>query len=338
MIRIDKERIIKELGLRSTGTKGWLYGIECPFCNRKDKFGIILSETGVSSFNCFRSSCGEKGTILKLLKKINRLDLIRKQEIVLTEKLENNLNKKLEIDYDYTLPLKSKPLGFKRVNQDDYLDLRGFTKEQYDIFNVGIASLEPRLKDKYIIFLIIEDGECKGYVARSKRSKEWHKRNEERAKKGLEKLVLRYNNSKNTDFEKILLGFEEIKKGITKTVILVEGLTDKANTDRKLDLYDQDEVKCCCTFGTKISGYQIKRLLDKEIENIILLYDYNTIKKMQQYGLDLSNHFNTKLGEIKWENTDPGSMSFEQFVEVFDNLKDPLDYNINRLEKKMLKI
>lgn len=338
MIKFDRERIIKELGLRSMGTKGWLIGATCPTCNKKDKFGIIIPENGISSYNCFRSSCGEKGTLFKLLKKINRLDLVKKQEIVLTDKLENNLNRKLEIDYDYTLPLKSKPLGFKRVNQDDYLDLRGFTKEQYDIFNVGVAHLEPKLKDRYIIFLIMEDGECKGYVARSKRSKEWHKKNEERAKQGLERLILRYENSKNTDFEKILLGFEEIIKGVTKTVILVEGLTDKANTDRKLDLYDQDDVKCCATFGTKISGYQIKRLLDKEVENIILLYDYNTIKKMQQYGLELFNCFNTKLGEIRWEGADPGSMSFEQFLEVFDNLKDPFDYNINRLGKKMLKI
>ena len=336
-MKVNRQIIIEELHLKHQGNKGWLVGASCPFCGRSDKFGIILNESGISSYNCFHGNCAESGTIVKFLKKINRLDLLEREEINLDSKLDDKILIAVEKDLDYTLPTKSKPLGFRLIEFDPYLDLRGFIPEQYKLFNTGIALIEPEIKNNYIVFLQVQDGEIKGYLARSKRTKDWHKQNEIRAKAGEEKMILRSKNSVNTDFEKILGGHDEIIPNITETVIIVEGLMDKANTDRQLDLYSTADMKCCYTYGNKVSDYQIKRLQDKKVKNIILLYDYNTIYQTQKYSIELNKYFNCKIGEITMKERDPGDMSFEEFVQVFNNLKDPIQYNNSRVQVRILR-
>lgn len=334
MVKINKEGLIEFLHLRAVGGKGWYSG-RCPFCG-SEKFGVIFNDIGISSYNCFKSDCS-KGTVVSLLKKINRLDFLERAEINLDTKLDDKILIAAERYLDYTLPTKSKPLGFRPIEFDPYLDLRGFIPEQYKLFNTGIALIEPEIKNNYIVFLQVQDGEIKGYLARSKRTKDWHKQNEIRAKAGEEKMVLRYKNSVNTDFEKLLGGGDEIIPGQTDTVIIVEGLMDKANTDRQLELYSTDDMKCCYTYGNKVSDYQIKRLQDKKVKNIILLYDYNTIYQTQKYSIELNKYFNCKIGEITMKERDPGDMSFEEFVQVFNNLKDPVQYNNSRVQVRILR-
>lgn len=333
-MKLNKEKIIDYLQVRPTGVKGWYSG-RCPFCG-SDKFGIIMNDIGISSYNCFKASCN-KGTVFSLLKKLNKLDLLEYNEFLIDSKIVNKISISEEKTLDYELLNKKKPMGFKYIEYDSYLDLRGFTEYQYKLFHTGIALIEPELKNNYIIFLQYQDGECKGYLARSKRTKDWHKQNELRFKIGEERLVLRYKNSINTDFEKMLGGCDELIEGVTETVIIVEGLMDKANTDRQLDLYLTSKIKCCYTYGNKITDYQIKRLQDKKIQNIILLYDYNTIQQTKRYSIELSRYFNCRIGEITLKDRDPGDMTFEEFQVVLSNLKDPYSYNINRVQIKQLK-
>lgn len=329
-MKIDKKKFVEEFNLSSFGAKGFLHSkyFNCPFCGGGgDKFGIKI-ENGSGVFNCFR--CGTKGSIFKLLKKINRLDLISSEgeDFSFKDKLEDLLSISGYKEEEISCKEIPKPLGFKLLKYDDYLNKRGFLDWQYKELNAG-KCIDPKLKNM-VTFLLFEDGKCVGYLSRSKRSKEWHKKNLEEAKRGMCKLVLRYDNSKDTKFEKVVGGIDEVIDGETKTVILVEGIMDKANTDRVLGLNESPEVKCCFTFGCKLSDIQMLKILRKGVENVILLYDPGTIQQVKTTSLRLLKYFNILIGEIKGEK-DPGEMDIFDFEKVFLSLKDPIEFYLNRV-------
>lgn len=336
-MRINKEKLIEEFGLVSFGAKGFLHSkyFPCPFCGGGgDKFGIKVDQTG-GAFNCFR--CGTKGSIFKLLSKVNRLDLISKEgdNFTFKDKLEDYLITSSITEEDLSCEEVPLPIGFKPIVEDLYLRNRGWESWQYQALKAG-TSLDPRLRDM-ITFLLFEEGKCIGYLSRSKRSKEWHKKNLENAKKGLCRLVLRYDNSAGTKFEKVVGGIDEIVEGETKTVILVEGIMDKANTDKVLELYKSSEVKCCFTFGCKLSDVQMLKLLRKGVDNIILLYDPGTIQQVKTTSLKLTKYFNISIGEIIGDK-DPGEMDICDFEKVFVSLKNPIEYYLDRVELIKLKL
>ena len=70
---------------------------QCPWCGISE-FGISLKDN--HTFNCFRKAkCGETGNIYKLLKKIDRVDLLGFdgiESIKYDERLENIIEKKIE--------------------------------------------------------------------------------------------------------------------------------------------------------------------------------------------------------------------------------------------------
>ena len=51
--------------------------------------------------------------------------------------------------------------------------------------------------------------------------------------------------------------------------------------------FDGSEI----TFGKKISKFQIKRLLDKGVKDIVLLYDPDAVEQSKQYSLELNKYF-----------------------------------------------
>lgn len=308
---------------------------ECPYCNTPEHLSIIFGEN-ISSFLCVK--CSTRGSLFTLLSKIKRLDLILSHKSYDKEvKLERKLNlAKLNIDYsNYKVSSISPPIGFKRIYSDSYLEGRGFTNEQFNLFKVGITKIDPKLRKDYIVFLIEEEGETIAYLSRSKKSKEEiNFINKNLKAQGIKNKYLRWINS-SSDFEKILFGYNELTPN-TKTVILVEGPTSKFNVDRKLALYQQEEFKCCSTFGKKVTGYQIKRLSDKGIENVILLHDPDAINETKHYSLELNKYFNTLVGWIPFMEMDPGDLDENQLNEVLQKLETPLDFNKNKLLKKEL--
>lgn len=338
-MKLDRNKIIVELSLKSFGAKGWHNSNElsCPNCGgRGDKMGIYLPEDERGgSCHCFR--CDSKFSLFKLLKSIDRLDLWS-FDGDLTFNYKDRLEGFLKIVERDDIGVETSeirlPLGFKFITSDEYLNKRGFLPEQYSQFNVG-TSIEPRHRDK-VVFLIKEDSKLVGYISRSKKSKEWHKENMKLAKEGKCKLVLRYDNSEGTDFEKLVGGIDEVIEGETHTVILVEGIMDKSNTDTVLELNSSNEIKCCFTFGCKLSDIQSLKLLKKGVENIILLFDPETISQTKSASLKLSRFFNIFISEIKGDR-DPGVMNEEEFNESLSNLKNPIDYFSNRLSLNKLK-
>jgi Zn ribbon nucleic-acid-binding protein len=328
---INKEEVIREFSLQKTGNKGWLFapGLECPYCHHKDHISFILNDQ-ISSFSC--RHCYAKGTLITLFTKINRLDLISPFFRTVKRKIENKFLKKEE---EFILETETKPfpIGFIKVYEDDYLNKRGFTLEHYNNYVIGISNTHFILKQDYIIFVVIENNECKGYVARSKKSKEEIKKlNEERKLKGLPKY-LRWKNS-NADFSKLIFGIDEIKEGKTHTMILVEGITSKANVDKILNLFKNEEIKCGATFGKILQDVQMLKLKAKGIKNIILLYDPDAIEYSKEYSLKAEEYFNVKVGFLK--EKDPGELNEQELIEILSNLQNPLKFGLSKLAKKEL--
>lgn len=336
-MKIDRNKVIESLHLRSFGAKGWLSSkqLSCPICGKRDKIGIYLDDKGGGLFNCFK--CNSKGSIFKLLIQSGLKDLISQDEqiqVYLQEKLENFLSVNKIDTEEIGCEEVPKPLGFRSIEYDEYLEQRGWTSEQYSQFNAG-TSIDPRFRNK-IVFLLKEDGKIIGYLSRSKFSKEWHKENLRLAKQGKAKLVLRYDNSRDTKFERVVGGIDEVLENITSTVILVEGIMDKANTDKVLELNNQDEVKCCFTFGCKLSKVQALKLLKKGVKRIYLMYDPETIQQTKSAALLLSKYFEVEIAEIDC-NKDPGEMNFDDFARVLSKTQTPNEYFLNKLTPTLLK-
>lgn len=303
---------------------------KCPWCGGEE-WGISVGEN--HRFGCYRrSKCGETGNIFKLLKKLNRLDLLRDPDNVTISSstyLENIFETTERILSE--LPEIQPPIGFRRVKSHPYLIDRGFTDEDFTTYEIGITKLDSKLKD-YVIFLIRQKGRLVAYVARFTKSKEEIKQIEE----STGKRILRYKNS-STDFESLLLGYDEITKN-TKTVILVEGLFGKRNIDEKLQLHIQEQIKCLCTFGAKISDTQLLLLHLVGINDIILLYDPDVVQYIKKYSARLSDEYESvRVGLITQEDKDPADLSEEEVVQVLSELKDVLNFQINTVQILNLK-
>lgn len=331
MIKIEKVK--DDLRLRPFGAKGWLSNsnLACPECSRKGKFGIKQGEGG-GVVHCF--FCDYTASLYKYLIAINRKDLIA-YEIEIS--LKTTLKRLSDDDEDESdeIPEVQLPKGFKRIFDDEYLNRRGWLPHHYEEYQVGTANhvLSKKLRD-YLIFSIFQEGKRLSWLARTKNDYNWHKQNIEQAKEGLCKLIPRYRNSDGTEFDRILGGIDAVTDN-THTVILVEGMFDCTNTDTVLGLRETQDVRCCFTFGNKISDSQIEILKRKKgIETVILMYDYDTIKQSKTYGLKLSKHFNTYVTLNENPDIDPGNMDLKFAVNLLKNKMTALEFYLNMLNER----
>jgi len=327
---INKTKIISDLNLIPFGAKGWMRNekLVCPECGRGDKFGINISGTkgGVHCFVCDFSQ-----SIYKYLKFIGRTDLITDSEDIHThselmsirESNSQQEKKKEEEGFEF-------PLGFRFIYEDGYLNSRKFGDTHYESFTPGVTDLNIEGLKNHIIFILYHKKKPVGFLARSRMDYQWHKENLENFKLGKGKLVLRYDISKGFDTNRFLGGFDEITRSVT-TLILVEGLFDKVNIDNLLNLEGSENIKCCFTFGNTVSEEQMNLIKETGVKNIILMYDYGTMKQSKSYSLRLSNHFNTSVCELKNEEIDPGDMDFEYLSQVMRDKVSALDYFRSRL-------
>lgn len=347
-MKYDKEAIISEFNLVKFGTQGWLTNrhMECPFCGKAGKWGIIFNESGIATFHCWK--CPRKVSLYEFLKKLNKTSLARKtftpkttNELNLCPKLETQsyqdnarwMEENNETPIEITpvaLPLRLKPL----VN-DEYLNSRGFTEYHYKEFEPSYVDtpLEKKLIN-YIIFKIKIDGVCVAWWARSRYSKEWHKANLEAYKRHEADLVLRYRNSE-TNFQDLLGGGDNIIQGKTETVIIVEGIFDKVNVDNLLGLDKVDDIKCCFTFGNNIGRGQIETMRRKGVRTVILLYDYGTINESKETAFRMREVFEqVYVTAIREEGIDPGNITLDYLEEVLRGAVDPINFFANKVEVK----
>ena len=314
-MKINPNKIIDDLKLTAYGGKGWLASpdLECPECKKKDKFGIKFTNN-FGAVHCFK--CEYSESIVKFLKRIGRNDLLDYEESV---RFDNTLKPVFEDEEAEIVELSEckLPKGYERIYFDKYLNDRNFKAHQYDQYEVGITNhfLESRLKN-YLIFVIRQEGKLVGWVARSKYSKEWHKKNLEAYKAGEGKLVQRYLNSTGTDFDKLLGGYDQVTDK-TETAVLVEGIFDQTNTSNLLSAHKRDDLKVLCTFGNKVSQGQIELLRKTKIKKVILMYDEGTIAQSRKFGAELSRYFDVEVCVIEDPNVDPGDMDKKFLEELF---------------------
>lgn len=333
-MNFNKEDVLDALpncSRRSTPKNFYMF--DCPYCGKERHAGITFETEGkwkYPSFNCFK--CDESGSIFKLLKFLDRLDLIDGTlRYDHDEKIENRIGAMANDEVDLNMPEVALPVGFKRVKDHWYLRARGFTDHQFDKYHVGTTTIYRKLRD-YVIFLIKQDGKTVGYVARST----WYEEDIEEHNENLDEgdyKHLKYLNTPGVDFSKALFGYDEITDQ-THSVILVEGITDKFNVERKLRLDEDEAMVCCCTFGKKVSLEQRKRLALKNVSFVILMYDPDAIEDSKRYALELDKMFDVRVAFCR--DRDPGDMSFEEISEAISNSETPHNFNLNKVQKKKL--
>lgn len=297
---------------------------DCPFCNKQQHFYFRRSTTQVDrrgrnktgNWDC--KKCGANGSLMGLLARLNRRDLFEGAPIDINIDIELITDFQKNEDIDLSLPSIKMPVGFKRLWDDEYLNSRGFTKQNYSLYQPGITNIVLKYQD-YILFPILQDKQPKGFVSRLTWSKPKIKKYERL--KGIKKL--RYINSKH-DIHKTLFGIDEIVYGVTETVILVEGIFDKKAVDNRLKLQNQFDIKCCAKFGKKISLEQIYHLKFKGVKNIIVIEDSDALKESRENSVLLSKYFEVLVGYIKQGDID--EINKKEFFEVFNNLTNPYHF------------
>lgn len=341
---IFSEKFISDYQLRKVNSKGWHVGtikldLYCPHCHNDNpaKLAFIFGKN-VCSFHCVK--CDFSCRLERFFYLIRKNQYVSQYKDVEEEEIfhKRELLEKRSYDLDIKdLPECPLPVCFRRITDSKYLDKRGCTPEIYNTWNIGITDMFKKLKG-YLIFAIPENGKNVGWVARSQKSKEEIDKLE---KQGI--YMLRWRNSDSSDFSQIVFGLDEITDR-TEVVIIVEGITSKMNTDVQLELYSDEYMKCVCTFGKKISEIQILKIAKKgiNIKKVILFYDVDAVKASKQYAFLLQQYFkDVQIAYGVYHNQDgtvkdAGDMTYQEFQEVFGNLRTPFEFYNTILEKKSL--
>jgi DNA primase len=306
IIRVNKE------------TRSGQYICDCPFCGKENHMYINRK---TQLFDC--KKCGVNGSIYKLLKHFDKLYLIGDKSVEYTDVIKSirqTLEDELAQEQDKIEPLPDRelPVGFRRCLANNYLKERGITRADCKRYNIGETHSVFKYQN-YILFPIYDDGKVKGYLGRY-------------ASKRVPANKLRYNNSIDTDFASLLYGYDEIIKDKTETVIIVEGVFDKISVDKKLGLINNDEVKCVCTFGKKISDVQIRKLIAKNVSNIVLSWDFDALREIKQYGIELDHYFNTSVAVCTFKK-DIDECTQNEVIKVFSDIKPISNFNLDVIGK-----
>lgn len=303
---------------------------KCPKCGYKE-FGVSLSDN--HRFGCYRKKkCGYSGNIFTLLHLLKKYDeYVTRGEIY---SVDTNIHLEKKIRSRGTSQLTSQPLptiqlpvGWKRTFDNDYLNERGFTDIDYHKFPVGTTKLDSKFEN-YIIFSIEEEGKTKATVARHI----WDKKRIDRYNElNPTKKIARYTNS-ISGFEQLVLGLDDLDEN-TNTLIIVEGVFDKANIDRLLDLDYQNEVKCVGTFKCHVSPSQLNKIKQKapNIREVILLYDNDVLKEIIDTGLLLEQHYEVNIAYDDTLTVDAGDMTSTALESLLSSL-----WQVNNLARKKI--
>lgn len=328
----------RELGAKRDGGNKNLIS-RCPFCKKEGKFGVYIGkETEKKKLfmaHCF--SCGYSTTTLEqLLSLIDRQDLFIEKVTDLSARLDEKILFPLddETEIDDGLDIVELPDFYKRTFSHPYLKSRGFAFDDYEYYQVGTTGrLNYRFND-YVIFPITDNGDIVGYVARHIWNKQEIDSHNRKAKTSGNYRLLRYRNSTDNDFVKLLYNHDAIIENETDTVIIVEGIFDVIALTRKLELYDNTRIAVVATFGKKISSTQIFKLQQKGIETVIIGYDGDAVEAIKKTATELKPYFEVMITDIENPYKDWEDLSCEEIYFTFSyRLKTPLEYSLSKIQE-----
>lgn len=335
-LSLEKQHLIVEdlqssLSGKLDGSRKNLLVPICPFCGHAGyKYAIYIgSDISGKRFgmsNCF--VCGTRFRTLKdTLKSIGREDLIPKETTELDDVIVKDEFFNDEIEDDVCEIVM--PKGYKRCFASKYLKSRGWTADDYEYFPCGTTRGISREYNDYVLLEIRDDGLLVGFVGRSIMSKEEIDKYNERGRR----KILRYKNSTENGFGKLLYNFDAVKRGYTKTVVLCEGPFDVVGLNRKLELYDNKEIVPLATFGKKISDIQIYKLQSKGVEQVVIGYDADERGReaIPEVASRLEKYFDVLIADIPQEvGKDWDEMSSDDAYKVFDeHLKTIREFNLD---------
>ena len=291
------------------------YITKCPFCGKPLHFYVNVHTL---RFSC--KKCWEEGGVYKLLSQFDKLYLLEGATIEEREVISKIRDLTTSASEDVKLeplPPRKMPVGYKVCLHDTYLERdRGLTPDVMKRYAIGRTKLVRRYAD-YILIPVTTDGVITAFQGRY-------------ASKKVPPDALRWRNDTGAHFAKMLYGYDDIKVS-GATVILVEGVFDKIAVDRRLRLDECDDVKCCATFGKKISDYQRAMLQKKGVRAVVLLYDFDAIKEIKKYAFELDKYFSTNI--VFTTKKDIDECNEAETLEVFERLQRPRDFAWNVIGK-----
>lgn len=332
--------LARELGARRDGTGKNLIAPRCPYCGKEGgKYGIYVGEPTERKqpfmAHCF--SCGHSTTTLaQLLQDLDRLDLLPTP----TAKLEAPVATFLllmpprEEEVDDTLSIVELPDFYQRRFSHPYLQSRGFTPEDYEHFPVGDTGRLNRRYMDYIIFPIHDAGDTVGYVARHLWPKARIDTHNLQARRRGDYKILRYRNSTENEFSKLLYNYDAIEAGVTQTVILTEGIFDVVALTRSLDLYKDHRAVPVACFGKKISRTQIYKLQSKGIRHVIVGFDGDAVEATKKTLSLLEPYFDIQVADIADPGKDWEELTADEARAIFAHgLMRSLNYRLRKIQQ-----
>ncbi len=332
--------ISREVNARPDGAGKNLIAEKCPFCGKENKFGIYIGKQTErkKTFMAHCFSCGNSTyTLEQLLESIGRPDLIVTPTTDPQCKLENLLFplEDGEPEIDDTLGIVELPDFYRRCFTNPYLASRGFTYDDYDYFQVGITGKLNFKFNSYVIFPIVDEADVVGYVSRHTWSKEEIDRHNIHVRRKGGYRIMRFRNSMENEFVKLLYNYDAVIEDLTDTVIIVEGIFDVVALTRKLDLYDNTQVAVVATFGKKISGTQIYKLQRKGVRTIVLAFDGDAVEAIKKAADELNSYFDVFIADIEDAEKDWEDLSYREIYQIFSlRLKTPIQYKLTKLQVK----
>lgn len=340
----EKQHIIDELAIelhaKMDGGRKNLIVETCPYCGHTGgKYGIYIGNetTNKKPFMAHCFSCGHSTrTLEELLKYIGRTDLMVSETFDLTggERLDDfSFMDDDDDELDDTLNVVDMPEHYKRSYHNQYLKKRGFTDDDYEYFPVGTTRGYNFKFDDYVIFPIIDGGDMVGYVSRHVWDKQKIDDYNRKARHNGDYQIMRYRNSTDNDFVKLLYNYDAIVEGETDTVIIVEGVFDVIALTRKLNLYDNHRIAVVATFGKKISDVQMWKIQTKGVETVVVGYDGDATEAIKKASEQLKSYFDVYVADIEDPTADFDSMDFWDVYDVFAyGLKTATEYKLQKIQ------
>jgi len=97
------------------------------------------------------------------------------------------------------------------------------------------------------------------------------------------------------------------------------------------DLYNNEDVACCATFGAHITSEQMELLKIKGVNNLILFFESDVIKAIKVSSSRAYGKFNIRIGLLP-EGKDPGDMDGKEFDLVIGRLVDFINFNLGYVD------